>query len=71
MSFDDYMGEVLARKQMGLGQDQRPGQFYFNVLHDVRRDLATRVRQTPSVDPFFSDVALPAFLTWVAGHWDE
>lgn len=46
----------------------RRGQAYFNVLHDVRPDLAEKVRNTP-MDPFHDDARLPQFFAWVCLHW--
>jgi len=37
-----------------LQMSQRYGQFYFNLLHEVRPDIANKIRAT-SLDPFFSD----------------
>jgi hypothetical protein len=70
VTFDDYMQEVLTRRQTGLGQGQRAGQFYFNVLWDVKPRLSNRVRGT-LFDPFFNDEKIPDFLTFVGRHWDD
>lgn len=70
MTFDDFMMEVLARKQAGLGRDQRPGQFYMNVLWDVNPRLHEKVRGSKN-DPFFQDQSLPNFLIYLAANWND
>jgi hypothetical protein len=49
----------------------RLGQAAFNILIDVRPDLAERVRGKVTLDPFYKDANLPAFLEWVASHWAD
>lgn len=46
----------------------RRGQAYFNVLDDVRPDLADQVRAM-ALDPFHNDDKVPQFLAWVCLHW--
>lgn len=46
----------------------RKGQAYFNVLSDVRPDLAERVRAT-ILDPFYSDCRLADFLYFLRQAW--
>lgn len=42
----------------------RLGQAYFNTLHDMRPDLADKIRGT-WLDPFYSNGAIPHFLGWL------
>lgn len=47
---------------------QRRGQALFNHLHDVRTDLAERIRGT-NLDPFYDDSRLDDTLTWLHQQW--
>lgn len=64
VSLADFMGLVRSP-----ASSQRPGQWAFNLLMEVRPDLAGRVRASP-VDPFHNDRCLPAFYAWVGKEWD-
>jgi hypothetical protein len=55
----------LAPKGMRIGQAA------FNVLVDVRPDLADRVRGSFQLDPFHKDANLPALLEWIFLHWND
>ena len=48
----------------------RRGQAYFNVLHDVRPDLAKQIQST-ALDPFYNDARLPQFCAWLSQHWND
>lgn len=48
--------------------DWRPGQAAFNVLRDMRPDLAYRVAGS-ELDPFHRDAALEEFRQWLSRHW--
>lgn len=48
--------------------DHRAGQHAFNVLYQLRPDLAEMVRAS-SFDPFYVDGRLPTFYEWVAKNW--
>src|ERR1041385_2126541 len=63
----DYFSEVYRRYGDEMGW--RMGQTYFNVLYEMRPDLSERIRSTP-IDPFYQDVYIPAFLTFVAENWN-
>ena len=60
--------DYLARVNDEAERTARRGQRAFNVLRDMRPDLAERVRST-GVDPFYEDSRLPAFLAWVEANW--
>lgn len=48
----------------------RPGQHAFNVLYEVRPDLADRIRGDHlNLDPFHQSANLPAFWAWVEANW--
>jgi hypothetical protein len=53
--------EVAMRERRGL----RKGQTFFNVLHELDRDLADRLSGT-TTDPFYDDGKLPEFVLRVA-----
>lgn len=46
----------------------RMGQAYYNVLDNVRPDLASRIVGT-HIDPFHRDCVIAQFLAWVASNW--
>lgn len=47
----------------------RVGQTHFNVLWQLRPDLADAARGT-QLDPFHRDDRVPAFLRWLRDNWD-
>lgn len=47
----------------------RKGQTYFNVLTDVRPDLADLIRGT-GIDPYHQDCNLAAFLGQISTMWN-
>lgn len=59
----------LSERRRMLNRNERSGQAYFNTLADVRPSLAEEVRAT-TLDPFYDDANLAAFLVWVGEHWD-
>jgi hypothetical protein len=71
MTFDEFVAEWA--KNVGPMQniwDQRPGQYAFNLLHDVRPDIANNyVRSFYGIDPFYRDECLPRFWEEVAARW--
>lgn len=67
MSFNDFMSYV--QREAGRNKDWRAGQTYFNLLHDVRPDLANQIRAT-RMDPFHDDSRIPGFLTWLEINWN-
>ena len=49
--------------------DIRWGQHWFNVLHNVRPDLANEIRGTV-MDPFYRDYVKPITQTYVQMGWN-
>lgn len=49
---------------------QRPGQWAYNLLDELRPDLGQRVVAT-DLDPFHISGRLSEFLSWVEEHWDD
>ena len=43
----------------------RSGQCYFNVLQDLRPDLAKQIRGNAQLDPFYYDDNTDAFIDWL------
>lgn len=43
---------------------QRPGQWAFNLLHELRSDLADSIRSS-GIDPFHDDARLCRFTRWL------
>ncbi len=69
-SFSDYLvawGEKYAQHE---GQ-QRMGQVAFNVLHDMKPDLANSIRGRFGLDPGSRDEFVPDFIAYVAIMWEE
>lgn len=48
----------------------RRGQHAYNMLYDIRPDLARRINGT-EFDPFYMDSKLPAFELWLYQHWED
>ena len=66
--FNDFLGAVPAA--IKDNPNWRLGQAYFNVLFDLRPDLAERIRTTP-LDPFYMPPAGTArFLEWLQFEWE-
>lgn len=64
--FADYLARVSTAKN--LYPSWRMGQTYFNVLHDLRPDIANKLRATVA-DPFYNDELIGAFLSVVYAEW--
>jgi len=60
----------LVRRAKDRPPSQRLGQWYMNVLHEMRPDLYKRVTATDA-DPFYDDKRIQKFLGWCAEHWWE
>ena len=59
-----------AAKEQAAHPSYRNGQALFNVLYDVRPDLAEQVRGT-HLDPFYDNGLVGEFLDFVAANWEE
>lgn len=72
MTFEEYLVKSAQHLTASQTDDpwgaQRAGQAYFNVLADVRPDLAEPIRGS-LLDPFYKDDKLGAFLTAVGERW--
>lgn len=68
MTFSTFV--QTAETVKGRTPDWRMGQTYFNVLSQVRPDLAELVRGT-ELDPFYQDDRVVGFLEFVASRWDD
>lgn len=47
---------------------ERKGQAAFNLLHEIRPDLAEEIRATP-IDPFYSHHNWQAFVQYIGARW--
>lgn len=63
-TFADYVVAIMMTKP----DTQRYGQWAFNLLHELRPELADEVRAT-EVDPFYDNLRVPEFLDWLEGKW--
>lgn len=64
-SFEDYLIEA-----MNTPTTLRRGQFAVNLLYDHRPDLYIKVTTTTEyIDPYYHDIRIPQFLTWVGENW--
>lgn len=64
LTYDQYVQLCAVEHDADL----RSGQWAFNVLYQIRPDLADAVRTTVR-DPFYQDSKLPAFHEWVRMAW--
>lgn len=69
MSYEDFITRVNRLWENEIIQiSQRFGQLFFNVLHDVRPDIADKIRAT-DLDPFFDDEVQLETLEEVKNSW--
>lgn len=65
-TYSEYVAEV--RNTLDQHPYWRQGQAAFNVLWNIRQDLANQVH-TSKLDPFHRDDRLPEFYEWVEENW--
>ncbi len=80
MTFEEYLAEVdrvyllwSGGSKSGGSNPWRLGQTYFNLLMEVRPDLAMRLTldgDRNDLDPFNSDKRIPMFLEWLEAEWN-
>jgi hypothetical protein len=74
MTFNQYYRLVLDRQLEGAaregGDPWRAGQIYFNLLHQVRPDLAGQICGSEK-DPFHRNDRILPFLEWLIDAWDK
>jgi hypothetical protein len=74
MTFNEYLelcNQEWGKVRRGASLETwRVGQLYFNVLYDVKPDLANEARGA-LLDPFHRDDRLPLFLSFVAINWNQ
>jgi hypothetical protein len=68
--FEDYMAAFGRAWGQGHVAGLRLGQAAFNVLHEMRPDLANEIRDS-TLDAFYNDGALADFFMWVAANWSN
>lgn len=61
---------LILQLDKPTSEQWRRGQAYFNVLYDVKPNLADKVRGT-LLDPFHNDARIPDFIVYVVTHWGE
>lgn len=66
LDFTDYLKLVVIVRSEN--PSWRKGQTYFNVLHDVRPDLAELIRGT-SIDPFYRECNFAEFMYRLSIMW--
>lgn len=71
MTYARYLVEVAKYQAKYMPLGQRQGQCYFNMLHEVRPDLANQIRGNVELDPFYVDARIGNFLAWVCNNWDN
>lgn len=69
MTLSQYWEVCAMPVRYGTGNEQRHGQWAFNVLAFERPDLSEQIRSGP-LDPFYSDAVLPEFYKWVEENWN-
>lgn len=61
----------LVTERMLRHRNWRVGQAYYNVLYELRPDLAEQVDRRPELDPFHDDGHLAAFVAFVQSAWNR
>jgi hypothetical protein len=51
--------------------EQRLGQWLFNSLHYIRRDLTDAIQSMDEVNPFYINQKIGAFLKYVERNWER
>lgn len=72
MDLADYMVtsyEILRAAALNPPKNIRLGQHAFNLLYDLRPDIAEQVRGSLNTDPFYQDAKLDAFWRFVEDNW--
>lgn len=67
MTFHEYQIKV----HLSIPETQRLGQYAYNTLFDAEPDLAVLINGNPTLDPFYDDAKLPAFMAFVEEHWSN
>ena len=67
VTINDYFDRV--NRALIRHGDWRVGQAYYNVLFELRPDLARQVDERPDVDPFHDDARMTAFVAFLRGAW--
>jgi len=66
-SFSFYL---MRLRRPGARGVQRLGQWAFNLLYEIRPDLAGMVRGQMDLDPYYEDDNMTRFLGWAETNWD-
>lgn len=62
---------ALAARWVGENPAQRIGQAHFNCLRVIHPEIAEQVHGDLTLDPFYVDDRLPAFLAFVRKRLEE
>lgn len=65
LKYSDY---IVVAAEAFKENDERLGQTYFNVLVELRPEIAEEIRGT-DLDAFFDNDKLPAMLNYVYKRW--
>lgn len=69
MSYDAFTERLNRLWENEIVQiSQRFGQLFFNLLNEVRPDIADKIRAT-DLDPFFSDEVQLETIEFVKNYW--
>jgi hypothetical protein len=66
MKYEEFLGLVVRT----MPKEHRLGQHYFNVLAELKPDIAQKLRDTP-LDPFYKYSVSPDVEAAVRGSWGE
>lgn len=70
MTYIEFMlAFYTGLREAMLKEDQRPGQFFFNLLYEHRPDIADEWLVGSHFDPFYNDALLSAAITEVQRVW--
>lgn len=61
---------LAVQQEWAEADDQRLGQVYFNLLHNLRPDIANRLRGS-LIDPFYRDKLSTETEEFVIAEWDD
>jgi len=61
--------EFQKKAESNIPPRIRRGQNLFNVLHDIKPELANSIRGS-EIDPFYHDKRIPLFYEWLYLNWE-
>jgi len=62
---------LAAEESLRINSSLRKGQAYMNTLYNFDKTLYIKITKDNTLDPFYIDNKLPAFLKFVENEWKD